>query len=104
MDRNRIEIIVRFSGLLNFNLIISGINRVISTSKIKKITAIKKNCNEKGNRDLVFGSNPHSNGLLFSRSLKVFFDNSDAMIIITRTKVIIVNPIIIINIIYTNFS
>lgn len=28
-----------------------GSNNVISTSKIKKITAIRKNCKEKGNRE-----------------------------------------------------
>jgi hypothetical protein len=41
----------------------------ISTSKIKKIIVIKKNFNEKGNRDEDIGSNPHSKGELFSRSL-----------------------------------
>ena len=40
----------------------------ISTSKIKKVTAIKKNRNEKwGRRVELFGSNPHSNGEEFSR-------------------------------------
>jgi hypothetical protein len=40
----------------------------ISTSKIMKITAIKKKRDEKGSRAEFFGSNPHSNGDLFSRS------------------------------------
>lgn len=39
-----------------------------------KITAIKKNCKENGIRADVFGSKPHSNGLFFSRSEKVFFE------------------------------
>lgn len=52
----------------NFMIKIIGIKREISTSKIKKIIAIKKNCSEKGKRAEVFGSNPHSKGLLFSRS------------------------------------
>lgn len=42
--------------------------RAISTSKIKKITAIKKNRNENGKREEFNGSNPHSNGDIFSRS------------------------------------
>ena len=33
---------------------------VISTSKIRKITAIKKNRKEKGKRAELLGSNPHS--------------------------------------------
>lgn len=45
-----------------------GSSKVISTSKIKKITAIRKNCREKGVRDVFFGSNPHSKGERFSRS------------------------------------
>ena len=38
----------------------NGRSRVISTSKIKKMTAIKKNRKEKGNRADPLGSNPHS--------------------------------------------
>lgn len=45
-----------------------GIIKVISTSKIKKITAIKKKRIEKEIRLEVFTSNPHSNGEGFSRS------------------------------------
>ena len=37
-----------------------GRRRVISTSKIKKITAIRKNRREKGKRADPLGSNPHS--------------------------------------------
>jgi len=62
--------------LVIFIVKINGISNVISTSKIKKITAIKKNCREKGNRADLFGSNPHSKGLLFSRSVNVFFWNN----------------------------
>lgn len=51
-----------------------GRSKVSSTSKITKITVIKKNCKEKGNRAEFLGSNPHSNGLIFSRSLKVFLE------------------------------
>lgn len=59
--------------LFIFIEIIKGRSRVISTSKIKKIIAIRKKCNEKGSRADDFGSNPHSNGDLFSRSMIVFF-------------------------------
>lgn len=48
----------------------NGINKEISTSKIKKITASKKNRIEKGTRADPFGSKPHSNGEAFSRSNK----------------------------------
>lgn len=42
--------------------------RAISTSKIKKIIAIKKNRIEKGIREEFKGLNPHSNGDNFSWS------------------------------------
>jgi hypothetical protein len=48
--------------------------RVISTSKIRKIIVIKKNRIEKGIREEIMGSNPHSNGEIFSRSNNVFFE------------------------------
>lgn len=72
---------------------ISGISNVISTSKIKKITAIKKNCKENGIRAELFGSNPHSNGDLFSRSMNLFFERIEERIIINNTIVKIINPI-----------
>lgn len=37
-----------------------GSKRVISTSKMRKMTAIKKNRSEKGRRADPLGSNPHS--------------------------------------------
>lgn len=48
--------------------VMAGNRRTISTSKIKKITARRKNRREKGSRAELIGSNPHSNGDLFSRS------------------------------------
>jgi len=45
---------------------------VNSTSKIKKITATKKNWTENGTRADLIGSNPHSNGEGFSRSIVSF--------------------------------
>ena len=77
-----------------------GKSNVISTSKIKKITAIKKNRSEKGKRAVPLGSNPHSNGEFFSRSDNVFFDNKEAIIITTveiiRIIVVAINNIIIV--------
>lgn len=45
-----------------------GKRKAISISKIKKITASKKNRSENGVRAEFFGSNPHSYGESFSRS------------------------------------
>jgi hypothetical protein len=50
-----------------------GSKMAISTSKIKKIIAIIKNRRENGIRERENGENPHSNGDVFSRSMKVFF-------------------------------
>ena len=41
-----------------------------------KITAIKKNCDEKSSRAEFLGSNPHSNGDLLPRSSLIFFEIS----------------------------
>jgi hypothetical protein len=51
-----------------------GIRRAISTSKIRKITARRKNRREKGVRAVWFGSNPHSYGLAFSRLFTIRMD------------------------------
>lgn len=51
-----------------------GINKAISISKTKKTTARTKKRREKGTRALPLGSNPHSKGDLFSRSLNLFID------------------------------
>lgn len=74
--------------VLSINLEIIGIGRrmAISTSKIKKIIAIIKNRKEKGIREFEKGSNPHSNGEDFSRSINVFFLTVLAIIIIIKAK------------------
>lgn len=51
-----------------------GSNKEISTSKMRKIMEIIINCNEKGNREIINGLNPHSNGDFFSRLLKDFLE------------------------------
>lgn len=61
---------------------IAGIIRAISTSKIMKIIAIRKNRIEKGIRGELKKSNPHSNGDHFSRQLILFFE----VVIVTKNK------------------
>jgi len=46
-----------------------GRSNTISISKTKKMTANKKNRKENGIRAFFLGSNPHSKGENFSRSL-----------------------------------
>jgi hypothetical protein len=72
-----------------FIIIIIGRSRTISTSKIKKIIVIRKNRNEKGIREDLFGSNPHSNGEHFSRSINDFLEIKEAIIII----ILVINKI-----------
>lgn len=55
-------------------------------SKITKIKATKKNCNEKGGRPIRRGLNPHSKGLFFFKSLKDFIDNIRPNIKIIKDK------------------
>lgn len=59
----------------NLNLVANatrtGNKRTISTSKIRKIIAKRKNRRENGSRADFIGSNPHSNGEFFSRSPEV---------------------------------
>jgi hypothetical protein len=64
---------VQINRFEDFKVKIIGRIRAISTSKIKKIIAIKKNRIEKGRREEFIGLNPHSNGDNFSRSEIFFF-------------------------------
>ncbi len=63
-----ILVIIQIYKLDTYKSGITGNNSTISTSKIKKIIVIKKNRNEKGRREDLLGSNPHSKGEFFSRS------------------------------------
>lgn len=82
--------------------IIIGKIRAISTSKIKKIIVIRKNRRENGRRDELLGSNPHSKGEHFSRSVIDFFDRIEAKNIIIIVRVMVNRPISkVIKIIYT---
>jgi hypothetical protein len=97
--------------MFDVNIVIGIVNSsAISTSKIIKITAIKKNRNENGSRVEFFGSNPHSNGELFSRSSLIFFEINVVSIIMavdskmaTMAVVVIIIIIIIIYLVFTNF-
>jgi hypothetical protein len=84
-----------------------GSNSAISTSKIMKITAIRKNRDENGSRAEFLGSNPHSNGDLFSRSSLIFFEIKVARTIMVadrmRVTIDAVVTIIIIYLVFTNF-
>lgn len=59
-----------------------GIIKTISTSKTKNITARRKKRREKGSRADLLGSNPHSKGEHFSRSLCLRADRDQANIVI----------------------
>ena len=62
--------LVKGQWVLEFIIfIVNGMRRIISTSKIKKMTASRKNRIEKGARVWIEGSNPHSKGEFFSRSV-----------------------------------
>ncbi|KAF2897979.1 hypothetical protein ILUMI_08195 [Ignelater luminosus] len=59
--------------LVVFIVTINGSKRVISTSEIKQITAIRKNWRENGIRAEDFGSKPHSKGDLFGLNVWIPF-------------------------------
>lgn len=63
---------VQIKRLDDFKVKIIGKINAISTSKIKKIIAIRKNRIENGSREEFIGLNPHSKGESFSRSA-IFF-------------------------------
>lgn len=72
-----------------------GIRRTISMSNTIKIRASRKNRRENGIRAVFFGSNPHSNGDDFSRSLNEREARIQAAVNTSLTKIeaIIINRI-----------
>ena len=84
--------IIRFDTLI---VKIIGKIKAISTSKIKKMMAIKKNRIEKGSREEFIGLNPHSKGESFSRSNNFFFERREDKIITIEAIINKINPIII---------
>jgi hypothetical protein len=96
------------SSRQSINIVIGiGNSSAISISKIMNITAIKKNRDEKGGRPEFSGSNPHSNGDLFSCSSLIFFEISVVNIIMAADNnmatIAVVVIIIIIYLVFTNF-
>ena len=73
----------------------SGISSTISISNTIKIIANIKNRRENGTRALFFGSNPHSNGDVFSRSLfvralRIFANENTRVAMTTAVSVAII--------------
>ena len=64
----------------------NGNIRINSTSKIKKIKVTRKNWIEKVIRLFALGLNPHSNGLIFSRSNLLFLESKKIALIKTTAK------------------
>ena len=76
--------------------VMEGRIKVNSISKIRKIMAMRKNWIEKGKRADLIGSNPHSKGEGFSRSLNSFFANRILTKIRAREIILIIGIIMII--------
>lgn len=91
---NTIIVTIQVEIKVYFNVITIGKIITISISKIKNRTAIRKNCNENGIRDDLFGSNPHSKGDIFSRS-KIDFLEIIEHATINTIEITIANEIII---------
>jgi hypothetical protein len=69
--RNKEATIYGAFKLIRLSMIGRGIIKTISISKIMKMIPKRKNRKEKGIRAEDLGSNPHSNGEVFSRSFSV---------------------------------
>ena len=54
-----------------------GNKKINSTSKTRKIKAIKKNCREKGSRLLLWAQKPHSKGELLAGLLSLFLEHKN---------------------------
>lgn len=77
----------------------NGVNKTISISKIIKMIPNKKNRSENGIRAVFLGSNPHSNGDDFSRSLNERELRIQAAIKVAKARADAMNDDIIIEII-----
>jgi hypothetical protein len=107
MSKN-IDLISIHDFILDVAIVIGiGNNSAISTSKIMKITAMRKNRDENGRRAEFLGSNPHSNGDLFSRSSFIFFEIRVVRIIMANDNnmesAAVIVIISIIYLVFTNF-
>jgi hypothetical protein len=84
--------------------IVTGSSSAISTSKIRKITLMRKNRSENGSHADLLGSNPHLNGDLYSRSSVFLFDRRDVRIITAIVSVKIVTSVnVVVNISFNLF-
>lgn len=88
MAISKVDIIHAFV-IQNFIDMIIGNTIIISMSKIRKITAIRKKWIEKGNRLFDIGLKPHSNGVDFWLSIIDFFLIDAIITAITTAKVVI---------------
>lgn len=76
------------------NVIIIGMIMVISTSNTRNNVATRKNWIENGIRGDLLGSNPHSNGDIFSRSMILFFLVKMQIIIISTEMVKVMKDVV----------
>lgn len=97
ISKKNIPVSVHVMVFVILKILASGSRRVISTSKIRNTIAIRKKRSEKGSRADPLGSNPHSNGEFFSRSLMVFLEIKEerTMIAIDRMSVRDMSAVII---------
>lgn len=77
-----------------------GIRRAISISNTKNKTAKIKNRNENGIRAELWGSNPHSKGVDFSKFVFIFLFNNNVAIIIAIGKTAAVHIAKVIDVIF----
>lgn len=88
-----IRIILKFIKIILFKEEIIGKIIIISTSKIKNISRIKKNRIENGWGQESLGSNPHSKEDIFSRDKKFFLDKMEVSLNSSPASIIIIMPI-----------
>lgn len=96
---NSVDVVNHLNKLTLNILGIKGTIKIISTSKIMKMIAIKKNCIEKGSRAKLKKLKPHSKGITFSRFLFLFFEiiiDKLIKIIVTINLVKLINRNVII--------
>lgn len=86
MIRNKISLNRGSEVCLISRAIGAGRSNTISISNTKKITARRKNRMENGSRALFLGSNPHSKGEDFSRSMWARVARKNIAITIRRVR------------------
>ena len=84
--RNRVSLSRGSEACFISRAIGAGRSNTISISNTKKITARRKNRIENGSRALFLGSNPHSKGEDFSRSMWARVARKNIIITIARVR------------------